>query len=106
MLPPDFDARFWNCASPGLIAPSYLRGDEAVTLTGVHPDGAWSFTLPGHKVFVLVRLDSGAMVPFDMNLDTLTLCPDTREVSMAWRFVAPVEPPIRVLEARMIFQKP
>jgi hypothetical protein len=106
VLPPDFDARFWNCASPGLIAPSYLRGDEAVTLTGVHPDGAWSCTLPGHKVFVLVRLESGAMVPFDMNLDTLTLCPDPREVSMAWRFVAPVEPPIRVLEARMIFQKP
>ena len=39
LLPGDFDRRFFNAASPGLIAPSYLKGDEPAVVVGATPGG-------------------------------------------------------------------
>ena len=36
LLPADFDARFWQCAHPDLIAMPYLRGDESYQLENLH----------------------------------------------------------------------
>jgi hypothetical protein len=46
MLPHDFDRRFFNAASPGLIAPSYLRGDESAIVANASPEGRIEFKLP------------------------------------------------------------
>lgn len=37
LLPRDFDARFWQCAHPDLVATPHLRGDEAYELANLHP---------------------------------------------------------------------
>src|SRR5262249_17510126 len=46
LLPEDFDPRFFNAASAGLIAPAFLNGDEAISITNVTPDGMLAFDLP------------------------------------------------------------
>lgn len=105
-LPRDFDAAFWNCAPHGLVAPGYLAGDEHVTLTGFDPRGPIAFRLPGHTVFTLLRHRVGVMLPFTMRLDTVTVDVDAMEVGLVWRFVTAVDPPIRDMEVRMIFNEP
>ncbi len=47
LLPTDFDRRFFNAASPGLIAPGYLRGDEDVMIVNASPVPKLKFKLPG-----------------------------------------------------------
>src|SRR5262249_13916557 len=68
----DFDPRFFQCAHPSLIAPSYLEGDEEITLGGVMP-GAPSFTmrLPGRRVTAHLLDGSGAWHEERMLLDTV-----------------------------------
>lgn len=38
LLPLDFDARFWQCAPPGLIAEPWLKGGEPFELHNLFPD--------------------------------------------------------------------
>lgn len=57
VLPPDFDFAYWNCAHPDLIAPAPMRGDEAIELDGVDPNGPRRHRLPGHDVFLLAGDD-------------------------------------------------
>src|SRR5262249_18692062 len=47
LLPEDFDRRFFNAASPGLITPGYLRGDERVIVLNASPERRLEFELPG-----------------------------------------------------------
>ncbi len=47
LLPTDFDRRFFNAASPGLIAPEYLQGNERVVIENAAPEGRMVFPLPG-----------------------------------------------------------
>jgi hypothetical protein len=47
LLPKNFDRRFFNGASEGLVAPSYLAGNEAVTVENASPLGRLGFRLPG-----------------------------------------------------------
>ena len=41
-------------------------------------------TLPGHRAFVLADL-GGARLPLAMQVDTLTLDPDTMQLRLVWR---------------------
>ncbi|HEY8927094.1 MAG TPA: DUF2169 domain-containing protein [Polyangia bacterium] len=88
LLPKDFDRRHLNAASPGLVASGYLRGDEPVLATGVHPSGrALSFALPGVRPpRVAVRL-AGSAAPTDvlLNLDTVIVDADHPRVLLLWR---------------------
>jgi len=114
-LPHDFDFAFWNGAHPDLQVP-WLAGNEEITLTNLCPHkttGAIQdkggntllrFALPGHQPFVLVRYEDGAMVPAQAELDTLVIEPDEKIVSCVYRLRLPVEPVVRVLEARFIFK--
>lgn len=105
-IPRDFDTRYW-CASPrGLAGEGHLAGDERVRVTGVGPREVIDFALPGHVLFVLLRHESGVMMPFRMKLDTVSIDADALEVGLVWRFVTSVEPAIRVIEARMEFREP
>jgi hypothetical protein len=106
VMPDDFDDAYWNCAPPGLTAPGYLRGDEAVHVWGVHPDGALRFALPGHYVYALFRYEDGVMRPYPMMLDTVTVDVDLGELAMVWRLTAPLAPAVRVMELRMDFRDP
>ena len=115
-LPEDFDFAFWNGAHPDLQVP-WLAGNEEITLTNLCPhnmpgatrDKSGStllrFTLPGHQPFVLVRYEDGAMVPTQAELDTLVIEPDEKKVSCVYRLLLPMEPAVRVLEARLIFKE-
>jgi hypothetical protein len=87
LLPRDFDRRFFNSASAGLVAPEYFRGDEPIAASGVLP-GAERFvaTLPGKpSPAVAVHMRTGAAVNMETVLDTVILEPDERRVQLVWR---------------------
>lgn len=89
-LPPeDFDPRFYNGAHPDLQSDGYLRGDEAVRLRNLTPEGDIQFELPGLRWRCLVspRRENGDVreTTLAMNLDTLFFEPDKRRFCMVWR---------------------
>lgn len=86
-LPKDFDRRHLNAASPGLVAPGYLRGDEPVVAVGVRPEGLLSFGLPGVPAPAarVVLIDGGAPEDVALNLDTVIIEPEHRRVVLLWR---------------------
>lgn len=86
LLPTDFDRRFFNAASPGLVATGYLRGDEAVHVEGATPEGRWAFWLPGIPAPVCMcsmRHKPDEAVP--TNLDTVIVDGDSRVLTLIWR---------------------
>lgn len=115
-LPDDFNFAFWNCALPDLQLP-YLKGDEAIQLINLLPHGTpgakqdqygntlLTYSLPGHTPYLLVRYESGAMVPMAVELDTLIIEPEERRVSCVYRGLIAKEPEVRVLESRLILKE-
>lgn len=90
-LPQDFDRRFFNAASPGLIAPGHLKGDEPVTIVGASPEGRVDFHLPGVPApSVRLRLKSRDAVELTTALDTLVVDMDARTVTITWRSHRPI----------------
>jgi hypothetical protein len=90
-LPKDFDRRFFSAASSGLVAPGYLRGDEAVSVIGASPDGRAAFHLPGTPApTVRLRLKSRDAVELATVLDTLVVDMDAGAVTLTWRAHLPV----------------
>jgi hypothetical protein len=90
-LPKNFDRRHLNAAPAGLVAPGYLRGDEAVVTAGASPQGQLRFILPGvppPPVRVALR-DRPDQRPV-MNLDTVIIEPDDRRLMLLWRGFAPL----------------
>ncbi len=83
-LPDDFDPRFLNAASPGLVYPGYLQGGEPVQVIGVHPDGALKFKLPmvGFSANVEMHGDSESL---RFNLETVLIEPDSLSLTLSWR---------------------
>ncbi|MCY1046511.1 DUF2169 domain-containing protein [Corallococcus sp. bb12-1] len=86
-LPRDFDRRFLNAASPGLIANGYLRGNEPVRVINATPQGVMSFQLPGlepPRVFVQRR---GGLEDMELEtrLDTLIIDTDAMKLTLLWR---------------------
>lgn len=99
-LPADFDPLYWNGAHPDLVLPR-LRGDEEVVLVNLTPQGRTAFKIPGHVPFVLARCETGAILPFLAELDTLVIEPDALRVTLVWRALLPVALDVRLLEARL-----
>lgn len=86
LLPTDFDRRFFNAASPGLIAPGYLRGDEVVTIINATPNGRISFNLPGFTPpTCTVELRGRKKVILQTQLDTVIINTDENLVFLLWR---------------------
>ncbi|MCP3143114.1 DUF2169 family type VI secretion system accessory protein [Pyxidicoccus xibeiensis] len=104
LLPRDFDRRFLNAASPGLIAAGYLRGDEPVLVQGATPRGALSFRLPAvEPPLVSVRrtgnLDDGEVAT---RLDTVILDLDASRLVLLWRGTLPLRrEPTELREVRV-----
>jgi hypothetical protein len=86
LLPKDFDRRFFNAASPGLIAPGYLKGDEAVVVENASPRGTISFNLPGvASPECRVQLVGRRDVRVETKLDTVIINTDEDLLILIWR---------------------
>ncbi len=86
LLPEDFDRRFFNAASPGLVCPALLVGDEAVCVVGTTPEGRIDFRLPriGVPLFNAI-LRGRRRVSLKMMLDTVIVDTDERRLTLVWR---------------------
>ncbi|MCY1031919.1 DUF2169 domain-containing protein [Corallococcus sp. BB11-1] len=92
LLPRDFDRRFFNAASPGLVANGYLRGDEAVSLENASPAGRLGFRLPGPLALrVRVVRTADQDVWLEPRLDTLIIDTDAGRVFLLWRAQLPLQ---------------
>lgn len=103
-LPKDFDFGYWNAAPADQQVP-YLSPDARIDLwnltdPALTPDGHLSVTLPGHRALVLLRLDSGALVPMPMMTDTLLVDAQQLTLTLVHRLCIPADAPLRVAEAR------
>jgi hypothetical protein len=86
LVPADFDRRFFNGASPGLIAPTHLAGNEEVVVIGAAPEGRVAFALPGiDPPSCLVELRGGRKVTLQTLLDTVIVDMEARALTMIWR---------------------
>jgi hypothetical protein len=91
LLPFDFDRRFFNAASPGLVAPGYLKGDEPVSIENLSPHGTISFNLPGlPPPECRVQLTGRRDVRVETNLDTVIINTDENLLLLIWRGYIPV----------------
>jgi hypothetical protein len=117
-LPSDFAFEYWNSA-PGDQQIPWLEGDEVIALynlcpqamPGTRSDHAGNtlvrFALPGHEPHLLVRHEGGEMQPWPARIDTLYIDFGMRDgapprIVTVHRAIVPVDPPVRVLEARML----
>lgn len=89
-LPKDFDPRFLQLAPPGLVAPGYLKGGEAVELRGVTRAGLSQFRLPQVTLKVTYWLD-GSPEERPAFLDTLMIEPEQSRFTITWRSVFPCD---------------
>lgn len=86
LLPKDFSRSFFNAASPGLITPTHLRGNEPVTLLGVSTEGRIDFNLPNLQPPVCkLELRGRKWVPLQTVLDTVIVDMDLRTLTLMWR---------------------
>ncbi|RYY77089.1 MAG: DUF2169 domain-containing protein [Gammaproteobacteria bacterium] len=83
-LPDDFQTRFLNVAHPDLVYPGFLRGDEPVTIHGMHPAGSLQFNLPYVKLRNKLTVE-GVEKTSDFVLETLDLDPNQLGLSLTWR---------------------
>lgn len=86
LLPTDFDRRFFNAASPGLIAPGILKGNEPVLIENASPGGRLSFQLPGiPPPKIHVELRGATHHDLTTNLDTVIINTDENLLFLIWR---------------------
>lgn len=91
LLPRDFDRRFFQGASPGLVAPGYLLGNEPVLVENASPLGRLSFRLPGLAPPVCrVGLARQKDVLPALHLDTVVVDTDSDQVKMLYRGHVPL----------------
>lgn len=95
LLPLDFDRRFFNAASPGLICDGYLTGTEDCAVLNACSEPRVNFRLPASGP-VSCEMQSRGNAPQlrDAPLDTVIVNMDERLVFMLWRahFSIPGDP--------------
>lgn len=86
LLPTDFNVRFFNAASAGLVAPEYLQGNEQVLVENASPLRRLQFRLPGLPAPQLrVVLRSRKDETRSTNLDTVIINTDDNVLLLLWR---------------------
>ncbi|MGH0035853.1 MAG: DUF2169 family type VI secretion system accessory protein [Myxococcota bacterium] len=101
-LPPDFDWSYFN-AAPAALQCGYLRGDEWIELSHLHPQRpTYRCRLPGLRVrcFLKDTRENGEerVRETTMRLDTLWVDPEAEALVLVWRG----RPGIRTREAEEI----
>ncbi|HVK54200.1 MAG TPA: DUF2169 domain-containing protein, partial [Burkholderiales bacterium] len=85
-LPRDFDRRYFNAASEGLVVPGFLKGDESVVIQGTTPQGRIQFDLPAiAPPEVIVSLKSQPEQKLQTQLDTVVINTDESLLFLTWR---------------------
>ncbi len=90
LWPRDIDPRFFSAAAPGLSGLGPLGG-AVVHLTGLHPDGGFSFRLPSLDLLAKFDLRS-RRVALRLALDGVHLETDEGRVVLYYRTAFEVEP--------------
>lgn len=85
LRPLDFDFRYYNSASDGLVYPGFLRGNEDVLLTGFSPAGPVEFSLPSISLTLFALSQDNEITLEAMLLDTLHIDTITKQVFLTWR---------------------
>lgn len=88
LLPDDFDERYFNAASPGLLAPRNLAGGEPVALANASTSGDLRFEVPRRRIHVALHLRA-QVVEQRATIDTLCIEPDERRATVTWKVTAP-----------------
>ena len=83
-LPHDFDLRFFQTAPAGMIASGFLRGGEAVELTGCSTEGPIRFMLPVCTLGLSFEFD-GKPISKQPALEMVLIEPDEKRVQLLWR---------------------
>jgi hypothetical protein len=100
LLPLDFDYRFFNGASEGLVAPGYFRGDESVLVENASSDGRLLFRLPAvPPPQIAVELKGAQHVTVVTRLDTVIVNTDDRLLFLIWRGNLPLKRGIEDISA-------
>lgn len=82
----DFDWRYFQSAPQDQRLPTFLRGDEEVTLQNLHPKAPIvSFQLPAIRVRVFAKGKDATFREVPMLLDTLFVDADESKVFLTWR---------------------
>ena len=79
---PSWDVRFGNGATPGLAVRG-MRGDEAVRLTNLTPDGRMDLRLPGDAPTIVADIGAGETQP-NVGLYSVVIEPDAARVTLIW----------------------
>jgi hypothetical protein len=107
LLPADFSERYYNAAPDDQQVVGYLRGDEEVRLTNLHPvHSTLKFRLPGWRLEAIVasagsdrpRAPQMVLREVAVNLDTLWVDADALQLVLVWR----VRIDLRPGEARVL----
>jgi hypothetical protein len=86
LLPTDFNRQFFNAASPGLVAPGFLRGDEPVVTVGASAGERIAFHLPQEPPpDCIVELRGRNRVELRTVLDTVIVDMDRLLLILQWR---------------------
>lgn len=99
LLPHDFDRRFFNAASPGLLVPGRLQGNEPVRGLNISKEGKLGFALPGQvPPECQVSLRNGG-VTRKTELDTVIVNTDDSKLFLIWRAAVSIDDGPHVVEA-------
>lgn len=98
-LPDDFDFAYWNSA-PVDQQITFPAPGSHFELTNMTQEGWLTFALPDHFPLILLRMDSGALIPQPLLADTLIIDTQTMQVWITYRYVLSVKSKIRVMELR------
>ena len=83
LLAKDFDLRFFDAASPDLIAKGFLKGGESVKVINVSKKGVLAFNLPKLEIGLTFRLGETSEYQ-KANLWTVAFEPDEDRFYMVW----------------------
>lgn len=84
LLPENFDDRFNNAASTGLVSKSFLKGGEKIEIRNASQGGYLGFSLPQVTLLGDTMIVAN-VTPIDMNLDTVIIDTDLNRLILLWR---------------------
>ncbi|MBK9974834.1 MAG: DUF2169 domain-containing protein [Planctomycetes bacterium] len=110
-LPKDFDWTYFNAAPADQQVEGFLRGDEQIELTNLHPQhGNLQCRLPALRVRCFLRLRHEGNLEVQevpMNLDTLHVDSDAGVIRLVWRGVQNTrQQELEDIEDFLIFSEP
>lgn len=104
LLPKNFSAKYFQCASAGLLASPHLVGNETVTMVGLLPR-RHETQLPCWQILVGVTRASGDISFYFALLDTVRFNLATQQASLVWRVPFGYEDPVIEVAIGSILRK-